>query len=98
APAGGPPAILCTLHAPHSRPAEAYRGLRTALLVAARDQHSAIQITAPETGEGTSVLAANLAISLTQAGKRILLIDANLRRPMIHTLFQLQAPVGLSTL
>src|SRR5205085_3853323 len=52
APAGGPPAILCTLHAPDSRPAEAYRGLRTALLVATGEQRSIIQITAPETGEG----------------------------------------------
>ena len=52
-------------------------------------------ITSPEAGEGKTVTAANLAIALAQTGLRTILIDANLRRPMIHELFQQQNVDGL---
>ena len=90
-------AILCTHHQPNSPEAEAIRGIRTALFFNAGEEHQVIQITASNSGDGTSTLAANLAVSLAQAGKSTLLIDANLRRPSLHTLFGLDVKAGLAS-
>ena len=91
--------MLSSFFRPRSSATEATRSLRTALDFRSRSQLSRIiQITSPTSQEGTSLLAANLAISLAQAGKRVLLIDANLRHPQQHELFGMGSPTrGLVT-
>ncbi len=90
---------LCTYYAPDSAGAEAYRRLRTAIFF--RDPHersSLLQVTSPDTGDGTSTVAANLAVSIAQSGKTVLLIDANLRTPTIGVLFNVDDRVGFADL
>jgi capsular exopolysaccharide synthesis family protein len=87
---------LCTFHHPRSAHAEAYRAVRTALYFSTRgERHKVIQVSSAEPGDGKSTLAANLAISIAQSGKRVLLIDADFRRPKVHKLFGLERRGGL---
>lgn len=58
----------------------------------------ALVVTSPGPAEGKSVIASNLAITLAQAGQRVILVDANLRRPSLHRLFGLPNEKGLTTL
>lgn len=77
--------------------AEAMRELRTNLQFMSVDNPPrAIVITSPLPGDGKSTLAGNLAMSLTAAGQRVILIDADLRRPMLATLFGLPEGAGLT--
>lgn len=78
--------------------AEAYRMLRTNIRFASVDKelHVAV-ITSPGPGEGKSTTAANLAIVMAQAGKKTVLIDADLRRPVQHKIFKTSNRAGLTT-
>jgi capsular exopolysaccharide synthesis family protein len=64
-------------------------------LVARQTQPAAVLVTALHPGAGASTTAANLAISLARAGKRTLLIDANLQRPALQSIFQCPTSKGL---
>ena len=85
---------LCYFHRPGSAEAESYRSIRTALLVGLDPRQKVIQVSSPESGDGKSTCIANLAIALAQSGKRVLLLDADLRRPTIHHLFHARHEVG----
>ena len=75
---------------------EAIRIVRTALLTRLHDAAgSVVQITSTSQGSGKSTVAILLARSLAQLGKRVLLIDADLRRPSLARHFELQPAVGL---
>jgi len=87
---------LCYFHRPGSPEAEAYRSLRTSFLVTLSEGQRIIQVTSPEPGDGKSTLTANLAIAMAQSGKRVLLIDSDLRRPTIHTLFGMRRDIGVT--
>lgn len=90
--------ILYSLFEPTSPEAEAFRGVRTSLYFSTRGEgHQVIQVTSPDKADGKTTLAANLAISMAQSGKRIILIDADFRRPCLHKLFGLTATVGLAS-
>lgn len=79
---------LFVYHQPSSMEAEAYRTLRTALFFGLRGEtHKVIQITSPNMGDGKTTLACNLAVVIAQSGKRVLLADADFRRPRVHRLF-----------
>ena len=79
--------------------AESYRRLRTNLMFTANNGHKSVFIiTSPGPEEGKSITAANLAATMANAGVQVLLIDADLRRPKIHTIFELKNEIGLSTL
>ncbi len=88
---------LCYYHRPGSREAEAYRSVRMAVL---RNQPEsggqAVQMTSAEPGDGKSVSAANLSLAIAKSGKRVLLIDADMRRPTVHELFRIKQDIGLS--
>lgn len=83
----------------HSHMAEAYRTLRTNLVFSpGLERLGSIMVTSPVGGEGKSTTAANLAIAFAQQGKRVLLIDCDVRRPRVHTLFGVPREPGLSEL
>src|SRR5262249_3084757 len=74
------------------------RGVRTSLLFTARrDGCKVIQVTSPEMADGKSTLAANLAVAIAQSGKRVVLVDADFRRPRVHKLFGVGAERGLAS-
>lgn len=82
---------------PRSGPAEAYRTLRTALEFAAIEHKvGIIHITSSLPGEGKTTTAANLAVSLASADQTVVLVDCDLRRPQIHSFFDLSNDVGLT--
>lgn len=87
---------LIAITQPHAPATEAFRQLRTSLLSAGGDQSlQAVLVTSSVPGEGKSTVAANLAITLAQAGRSVVLVDGDLRHPTLHTLFDIAAPRGL---
>jgi capsular exopolysaccharide synthesis family protein len=90
---------LITISNPRSPIAEAYRSLRTAVLFSNVDQTArTMVVTSAGPQEGKSFTSANLAIVLAQSSHRVLLIDADLRRPTQQTLFEKQPNYGLTNL
>jgi capsular exopolysaccharide synthesis family protein len=90
---------LITISDPRSPISEAYRTLRTNLDFASLDQAlKTIVVTSAEVGEGKSTTLANLAVVSAQAGRKVILVDADLRRPTLHQLFELSNEVGLTTM
>jgi non-specific protein-tyrosine kinase len=83
---------------PRSPGAEAYRVLRTNLQFSSVDAPLAtLLITSAGPGEGKSTTTTNLAVAMAQGDKRVILVDADLRRPSQHRLLHLVNNVGLST-
>ena len=90
---------LYALEEPHAVFAESFRSLRTALSLArAGDPLRRILVTSPMPAEGKDIISINIAISLARSGKRVLLIDGDMRRPRQHKVFGLRARPGLSNL
>lgn len=88
---------LVTISNPRSPIAEAYRTLRTNLEFSNLDRSlRALLVTSPGPDEGKSTTLANLAVTIAQGGKRVILVDADLRRPSQHQIFNLKNSVGLS--
>ena len=89
---------LITLRDPRSPAAEAYRALRMNLAFTSLDRElSSFVVASPAAADLDHTFAANLAVVMAQAGKRVCLVDADLRRPHLHELFgSAQAP-GVTT-
>lgn len=88
---------LVSANAPRSAAAEAFRALRTALHFAGTEQgRKVILITSTLPGEGKSTVSANLAETIAQTNKRVLLIGCDLRKPTIHHAFNLSNRTGLT--
>lgn len=84
---------------PLSASAESYRILRTNILFALRDNpFKTLMVATARPGQGGTTTICNLAIALAQVGKRIVLIDADMRRPSLHRFFGVPNEAGLSTL
>jgi capsular exopolysaccharide synthesis family protein len=75
---------------------EAYRKLRTNLRFIRAERPRAIAVTSPSPEEGKSVTAANLALAIAQQGQTVLIVDADLRRPVQHEIFEADRSPGLS--
>jgi capsular exopolysaccharide synthesis family protein len=89
---------LITVSEPRSPVSEAYRTLRTNLDFASLDQAlKTLVVTSAGVGEGKSTTLANLAVVSAQAGRRVILVDADLRRPTLHQIFGLSNEAGLTT-
>jgi polysaccharide biosynthesis transport protein len=79
--------------------AEAFRAMRTNVLFSAADDGArSLVVTSTGPGEGKTMVAANLAIGFAQAGQRVILIDADMRRPRVHDMFDQPQEPGLSNL
>jgi capsular exopolysaccharide synthesis family protein len=92
-------ALLVTHRDPLSREAEAYRTLRNSMLLSSIDDPAkTVLITSTLPSEGKSLTSSNYAVALAQNGARVLLIDADLRRPTLHKVFGLDNTTGLSNL
>ena len=90
---------LITLTNPRSPVSEAYRTLRTNLEFFSLDEPvRTLVVTSPGAKDGKSTVLANLAVALAQGGKRVILVDCDLRRPTQHTLFGLDNATGLTTM
>jgi capsular exopolysaccharide synthesis family protein len=89
---------LISRAAPDDPTSEAYRALRTNVTFVSAEQRDLkiICVTSPGPGEGKSTTAANLAITLAQQGAHTLLVDADLRRPLVHRAFNLVQEPGLT--
>jgi len=89
---------LVVMQHPEGHIAEAFRMVRTNLEFASVDsQIKSILVTSALKGEGKSVAVANLAISMALAGKKVVIVDADMRRPRQHKLFKVNNETGLST-
>jgi non-specific protein-tyrosine kinase len=83
---------------PRSPVAEAFRTLRTAIELSGEQSPKTLLVTSSRTGEGKTTIASNLAAIFSQSGKRVILVDADLRRPAIHSVVGIPNRLGLTTL
>lgn len=91
---------LVTLTQPFSLQAEAFRAIRSQITMRLNhegEQRKALAIISPDTMDGKSFFAANLAVALAQLGSRTLLVDADMRGPRQHQIFQVPNKAGLSS-
>ena len=87
---------LISLLSPMATASESYRALRTSVQFSRPDTVvETILVTSASPGEGKSVTAANLALVLAQSGRRVLLVDCDLRRPTVHKKFGFTREPGL---
>lgn len=94
---GIPHPALRYLHAPSSVEAETYRTIRASLLVMCENLDAkTIMFSSPEPGDGKTTSICNLGVALAQSGKRVLLIDGDLRRPAVHRMFRIPQDNGLT--
>ncbi len=90
-------ASLTTIHHSRGQVSEAYRAVRTGLFFSNRGgELRVIQVTSPVPGDGKSTLSSNLAVTMAQSGRRVLLIDADFRRPRIAKIFGIDADIGMA--
>lgn len=91
---------LATLSAPASPAAEAYRRLRANLMSAGRDGEAPLRtllVAAASPSADKTQVAANLAVAFAKVGKRVILVDCDLRHPALHTLFGVPNGTGVSS-
>lgn len=90
---------LITLTDPRSPASEAYRALRTNLSFYSLDKPiRTLVVTSPAPNEGKSTTVANLAVTMAQSGRRTILVDCDLRRPSLHSLFNVGNSQGVTTM
>lgn len=89
---------LFILNDPKSNMAEAYRTIRTGIMLSSLDEEplKVLLVTSAIPNEGKSTTATNLAIAMAQMGERVLLVDIDMRRHNLHELFNIDNSVGIS--
>lgn len=87
--------ILVTVHNPQSPASETFRAARTALLFSSQQNNTKVFLfTSPSPGDGKSTSSSNLAVSLAQAKKRVVIVDADFRRPRVQQNFGIDIEPG----
>lgn len=90
---------LVAITSPQSLVSEQFRRLRTNLNFSSSQENlQSLIITSANAGEGKSIVAANLAIVYAQEGKKVLLIDGDMRNPTVHKTFRIKNDIGISNL
>jgi tyrosine-protein kinase len=90
---------LVMIDEPTSNDAEPFRVLQTNLEFVSHElEPQTIMVTSARQGEGKSTTAANLAVTLARTGRRVALVDLDLRRPFLHELFHVPQEPGLTTM
>ena len=90
---------LITVADPRSPVSEAYRTLRTNLDFSSLDKPiKTMLVTSAGPEEGKSTVLANLAVATAQTGRKVILVDCDLRRPTLHNVFNLEKDMGLTTM
>ncbi len=90
---------LIAIHSPKSTASESFRGIRTAILFSSADAApQTILVTSAGPSEGKTVCTANLAITMAQAGSRVLLLDCDMRKPRVHKIFNCKRGKGVSSI
>jgi capsular exopolysaccharide synthesis family protein len=90
---------LVTLNAPSSPAAEAYRTLRSNLYFAAREKPmKTLVVVSPDANTDAALALANLAVSMAQSERTVIVVDANLRQPALHKVFDMPNVAGLVNL
>ena len=88
---------LISYISPDSQISEQYRTIRTNIHFSSiDDKYRSLIITSPGYKEGKSTTVTNLAISMVQQGEKVLVVDADLRKPTLHTIFNLENSTGLT--
>lgn len=96
--ADAPERDLAVFRDPSSLAAEACRSIRTNMLfISAQKEFSLFSVTSPGPQDGKTTVAINLAVTMALAGTRVLLIDADMRRPRVHKSFGLKSEKGISS-
>ena len=88
---------LVTISQPRAPSSEGFRALRTQLQIATDKPLKALLVTSPNPLEGKSTIVANLGVVMAQAGWSTVLVDSDMRRPVLHDMFGLSNAEGLST-
>ncbi|MFQ5525872.1 MAG: GumC family protein [Thermoanaerobaculia bacterium] len=86
--------LIPALH-PRLAVSESYRSLRTAVLLSSAEELKVVSITSAESGEGKTATASNLGVVMAQLGKRVLIVDADLRKPSLAKIFNVSNRTGL---
>ena len=90
---------LITLKNPKSRSAEAFRTLRTNIQFSSLDKElKSIVVTSSGSGEGKSTIISNLAITMAESGKKVILVDCDFRKPSIHKKMGVTNSIGLTNI
>lgn len=85
---------MAVFHRPKSKMAESFRAVRTALFFNSNASNCrVIQFTSADPGDGKSTISTNVAASIAQSGKKVVIVDADFRRPRLHGIFGLEKGV-----
>jgi polysaccharide biosynthesis transport protein len=90
---------LITYHDTKSLVSEAYRSLRTSVLLSSGSGRppKVLLVTSSQAGEGKTTTAVNIAITLSQTGEKVILLDCDMRNPRVHRVIGLENAAGMST-
>lgn len=90
---------VCAFHDPHGTNSERFRGARTQLLKEVKLKGTKVfMVTSPAPGDGKTTVLSNLGVVMAQSGKRVLVVDADLRRPTLHKTLGLKSGPGVMDL